>query len=128
MTDQYFADYQTEMSNIVFTKNMSEMEKEGAGDWIPLSEMTGKVNNRKNGSHGGTRLVSALRQLKHKYLTRTYNLTTEEEDRSELLVEHIEEDYDEEDDDGLTSLWNSSASAHWHMTDLSWQVNIHNVP
>ena len=104
MTDHYFADYQSEMSSIIYTKdsdgvslhasqkdvNHGSTDDDNAADWIALSEMSGKVNNRKNG-HGGRRLVSTLRQLKQKYLTpRTENLT--EDDNSGLLAESDDDD------------------------------------
>ena len=95
MTDQYFADYQVEMSSIIYTHNgeaaaLCATEKDpddsdtDDADWIPLSEFSRKVNNRKNG-HGSRRLVSALRQLRQKYLTRTGETLTKD-DSSVLLA------------------------------------------
>jgi len=110
MTDRYFADYQSEMSSIIYTKDNDDEvslhvnQKDGdygssdgddnSADWIALSELSSKVNNRKNG-HSGRRLVSTLRQLKQKYLAppRMENLT--EDDNSGLLAES---DADDDDD------------------------------
>lgn len=59
-------------------------------DWIPLSEFSSKVNNRKN-SHAGRRIVSAFRQLKDRYWTHAENLTTED-DSSGLLADNVSDD------------------------------------
>ena len=58
-------------------------------DWISMSELSGKVNNRKSGV-GGRRFVSALRQLKDRYLTRLDTLT--DDDSSGLLADTMSDD------------------------------------
>jgi len=105
MTDRYFADYQSEMSSIIYSKdsdgvrlcvNDKDVDRAGdndgnTADWIALSELSGKVSNRKNG-HGGKRLVSTLRHLKDKYLSRMENVT--EDDNSGLLAKSDADDED----------------------------------
>jgi len=106
MTDRYFADYQNEMSSIMYANDddgvslqVNEKDVDDGGsdgndnsaDWIALSELSAKVNNRKNG-HGGRRLVSTLRQLKQKYLTPTRMENTAEDDNSGLLAESDADD------------------------------------
>ena len=102
MTHQYFADCQ----NDLYAKNSDRVHVyvsqrddgrdasrdgiDNSVDWIPLSELPGKVNNRKN-SHAGRRMMSALRQLKDKYLNRTENLTMED-DSSGLLADNASDD------------------------------------
>jgi len=85
MTDQYFADYQNEMSSAMCAKNCDgdnvnqrdvghDSPDDGTADWIPLSELSGMVKNRKN-SRGGRKFISALRQIRDKYFTHAENLT-----------------------------------------------------
>jgi len=110
MTHEYFADYQNEMSSSAHTKNgdsvgmytdRRDIDHHEGNTWIPLSEMPGRVNNRKNSS-GGRKFVTALRQLKQKYLTRSGNVT--EDDSSGLLVDESDGDGD---DDNVDSDWTS---------------------
>ena len=68
--------------------------EDNTADWIAMPELSGKVNNRKNG-RGRRRLVSTLRQLKQKYLTPMENVT--EDDNSGLLA-----DSDADDDDSAS--------------------------
>jgi len=105
MTDRYFADYQSEMSSITYTqeadgvrlcvneKDVDHGTDDGndAADWIALSELSGKVINRKK-DHSGRRLVSTLRQLKQKYLTPMENLS--DDDNSGLLAQSDADDND----------------------------------
>lgn len=120
MTDRYFADYQSEMSSIIYSKDsngvsMSMNQKDvdrgshsedNTADWIAMPELSGKVNNRKNG-HGRRRLVSTLRQLKQKYLTPMENVT--EDDNSGLLADS------DADDDDSASIWVSHVTLAWGM-------------
>jgi len=101
MTHQYFVDCQNEMSDVMNTMNgdgvgTSVSQTEDAGrdsvdesvDWIPLSELSSRVNNRKNG-RGGRSLVSAFRQLKARFWTRVET----EDDSSGLLVDNSDYDH-----------------------------------
>ena len=101
LTHEYFNACQNEVSDVVYTTNSDGVcvrmdhkdvvcdSADDSADWIPLSDLPGKVNNRKNG-HGGRRIVLALRQLKEKYLSGTENLT--EDDSSGLLADNSSND------------------------------------
>jgi len=106
MTHQYFADCQNDLyaknSDAVCVYVSQKDDSRDASrddshncvdnsvDWIPLSEFSGKVNNRKNG-HAGRPIVAAFRQLKDRYWTHTENLTMED-DSSGLLADNVSDD------------------------------------
>jgi len=108
MTHEYFADAQKDMMSAyssdqvriyrsqntatISHHNASQDSISHSADWIPLFE----ISNRKNGHEGPQRIVSALRQLRDKYLPhRVVENLTAEEDSSGLLADVVSDDDDQ---------------------------------